>query len=650
MAELHRGRFVTVAHADEGDAAAGNHDARSQLRLRVRLPEGAARAHDFARGFHFGPEDGIGVRELDERKHRLLDREIGPSARYREALLFEVDARHGLGGDLRKRQADGLRDERNRARGARVDLEHVHDAVLDRELGVHDADDAERGSELPYLFVQGPLHFLAQTERRQRASGVAGVHPRLLDVLHDSADDHFLAVGDAVDVDLDGEIEETVEQHGALIGDLHGLGHVLGQVVLAVDDLHGPPAEHVRRAHDERITDLPGQRDGFLGRARGSIGRLLEAQPVDEILEAFPILGEVDRIGRGADDRHAGRFEIARELERGLSAELHDDAAGLFPVHDLEHVLERQRLEIEPVGGVVVGRDRLRIAVDHDGLETRFAERESGMHATVVELDALADPVRPAAEDHDLVGVRRVRFALLLVGRIHVRGVACELGRATVDALEHGPDPMTMARIPDRRLVESRQRREPAVAESLALEIEQAAPVERVGTVRGKRLFRANEVLDLGEKPRVDRGQRGQFIERHAEAERVRHVPEPLTACHAQLVTEPGMVLLGLHGAADRRQAVDPGLEPAQRLLQRLLEGPADRHDLADRLHLRRQAVFVERELLEREPRDLGDHVVDRRLEGRRRRSSGDLVAQFVERVADRELRRDLGDRKPRGL
>jgi hypothetical protein len=37
-------------------------------------------------------------------------------------------------------------------------------------------------------------------------------------------------------------------------------------------------------------------------------------------------------------------------------------------VDDLQHVLGRQRLEIEPVGGVVVGRDRLRIAVDHDGL------------------------------------------------------------------------------------------------------------------------------------------------------------------------------------------------------------------------------------------------------------------------------------------
>jgi hypothetical protein len=60
------------------------------------------------------------------------------------------------------------------------------------------------------------------------------------------------------------------------------------------------------------------------------------------------------------------------ELERRLAAELHDHAVQravlALGVDDFEHVLGRQRFEIEPVGGVVVGRHRLRIAVDHDGI------------------------------------------------------------------------------------------------------------------------------------------------------------------------------------------------------------------------------------------------------------------------------------------
>ena len=88
--------------------------------------------------------------------------------------------------------------------------------------------------------------------------------------------------------------------------------------------------------------------------------------------ERAALLGQVDRLRRGADDRHAGVLEPLREAERRLAAELADDAgdrAGLLlGVHDLEHVLEGQRLEVEPVGGVVVGGDGLGVAVDHHGL------------------------------------------------------------------------------------------------------------------------------------------------------------------------------------------------------------------------------------------------------------------------------------------
>ena len=78
---------------------------------------------------------------------------------------------------------------------------------------------------------------------------------------------------------------------------------------------------------------------------------------------------------------------------------------GLLQLDDLHDVLERQRLEIQAVGGVVVGGDRLRIAVDHDRLVADLLQREGGVHAAVVELDALADAVRPAAQDDDLASV-----------------------------------------------------------------------------------------------------------------------------------------------------------------------------------------------------------------------------------------------------
>jgi hypothetical protein len=94
-------------------------------------------------------------------------------------------------------------------------------------------------------------------------------------------------------------------------------------------------------------------------------------------LRAPPRSARGPRRGRSsrasAEDRHAGALERHGELERRLAAELHDHAVGLLALDDREHVLERQRLEVELVDGVVVGADRLRVAVDHDRLEAVLA-------------------------------------------------------------------------------------------------------------------------------------------------------------------------------------------------------------------------------------------------------------------------------------
>ena len=87
--------------------------------------------------------------------------------------------------------------------------------------------------------------------------------------------------------------------------------------------------------------------------------------------------------------------QAGRELQRRLTAELDDHALRLLDLADPEHVLERQRLEVEPVGGVVVGRDRLRVAVDHHRVASGLAHGLGGVHAAVVELDPLADAIRP---------------------------------------------------------------------------------------------------------------------------------------------------------------------------------------------------------------------------------------------------------------
>ena len=130
------------------------------------------------------------------------------SSRSRDAL-----AEHDPAGELGERQADRLGDERDGARGARVGLDHVQLAGGDGVLDVEQPDDADRERDLAGGGADLLEHLLAERVRRQHAGAVAGVHAGLLDVLHDAADPHLVAVAQRVDVDLGCVLEEPVEEY-----------------------------------------------------------------------------------------------------------------------------------------------------------------------------------------------------------------------------------------------------------------------------------------------------------------------------------------------------------------------------------------------------------------------------------------------------
>ncbi len=248
--------------------------------------------------------------------------------------------------------------------------------------------------------------------------------------------------------------------------------------------------------------------------ARGDAAlRLADAEGIEELLETVAVLGKIDGVRRGAEDRHVGLFQRLRELERGLAAELDDDArkraVALFGRNDFEHVLLGQRLEIEPVRRVVVGRHRLGIAVDHDGLVARFAQRKAGVTAAIVELDALADAVRTAAENDHLAAragrslVRRDAGKRRLVGRIHVGRGRGEFGGAGIDPLEHRTDAelVTMGR--HLRRGEPRQSCKARVGKAHGLEPAQGRGRRRQ-PLRFDLRFGIDDAADLVEEPRID--------------------------------------------------------------------------------------------------------------------------------------------------
>ncbi len=130
------------------------------------------------------------------------------------------------------------------------------------------------------------------------------------------------------------------------------------------------------------------------------------------------------------------RRQHVGELQRGLATERHNNADGVFGLDDVHHVFVGERFEIEPVAGVVVGRDRLGVAVDHDGLIPGLGQREAGVNTAIVELDALTNPVRARPQDDDAGLGTGTDLVFVLIGRVVVWRRGFELGGTRVDGLE----------------------------------------------------------------------------------------------------------------------------------------------------------------------------------------------------------------------
>ena len=184
---------------------------------------------------------------------------------------------------------------------------------------------------------------------------------------------------------------------------------------------------------------------------------------MQQLLEAFTVFSSIDHVRTGADDRHAIGFQRTGQFQRSLTAILHDHAERLFNGNDFQHVFQGQRLEVQTIGSVIVGRHGFRIAVDHDGFITIFTQRQRSVDATVVKLDTLTDTVRATTQHHDLFLVGRCGFAFLVIAGIHVSGVGSEFSRAGIHALVNRTHASSVASTAHGVLVSPQQRTDAAI-------------------------------------------------------------------------------------------------------------------------------------------------------------------------------------------
>ena len=345
--------------------------------------------------------------------------------------------------------------------------------------------------------------FSGRGHGRDGAGRVAGVNPRQLDVLHDGRDKGVRAVGQGVGFGFNGVVQEAVDQNGPFRGQINGFGDVFLEHLLVVDDFHAAAAQHKGGPDHDRVTDARGDGAGFLeadGHARLGHGN---AHFLHHLAEPVAVLGQVDGVGGGAEDFHARGGQFGGQVQRSLAAKLHHHALGFLFLVNGQDVFDGQRLEIEFVGGVVIGGDGFRVAVDHDGLVTGGAQGKRGVHAAIVELDPLADPVGAAAQDHDFLAVAGGDLVGAVVSRVIIGGVFDAADGQGVPGFQQA---QALAALAQGRLGQAEEFGEVFVGEPVLLGLDEEGVWEGLAFEFEDLLLQFDQLFHLLDEPRFDVG------------------------------------------------------------------------------------------------------------------------------------------------
>ena len=206
----------------------------------------------------------------------------------------------------------------------------------------------------------------------------------------------------------------TLEQH---LGD--GAG---GQAALhnflefrpGVGNAAAGAAQGIGRAYDQGQAHFPAVSPGRVHSGYGYIGRLRFADVVEKVAEILPILGLADGFQGGAEETDSIPFQDAGvgqgygQVQPGLAAQGGQDTLRPFPLDNALDNLDRQWLDINPVGNIPVGHNGGRVGVDQDGGDPFLAQGFAGLGAGVVELGGLADDDGAGADYQDFVEGRLI--------------------------------------------------------------------------------------------------------------------------------------------------------------------------------------------------------------------------------------------------
>ena len=161
-------------------------------------------------------------------------------------------------------------------------------------------------------------------------------------------------------------------------------------------------------------------------------------------LEAFSVLRHINSVIGSTEYINTLLIQKLGELNRGLSAESHNNAVGFLGRDNTHNVLVSQRFKVKSVGCIEVGRNGFGVIINDNNLVARLFKRPYAMYGSVVELNTLADSNRARTEYDNRLFItilflnKLLRLVFLIECGIEIRSLGVKLGGAGINHFING--------------------------------------------------------------------------------------------------------------------------------------------------------------------------------------------------------------------
>ncbi len=227
------------------------------------------------------------------------------------------------------------------------------------------------------------------------------------------------------------------------------------------------------------------------------------------------------------------------------------------------------------------------------------------MDAAIVELDALPDPVRTAAQDHDLRFAACRGMIRCVIGREIIGCVFNAADRDCLPALDHTQSGPLLADLVFGNLQQFRQI---SVRKSVLLSLDQKSIRETAAFVREELFFKNHKFLHLFQEIGLDIGH---FIELFDVCAFAQGLVQNKLAFTGGLRQHGHQFLQGtLIEVLGKAQAISADFKGTDGLLYGFFIVLADAHDFAHRPHLGAKLVDGARELFKGPAGEFDDHII----------------------------------------